>query len=932
MSRTKAELEAMLSSARALDLGEAQIAALEDVVRHADAGGFDQLAFSARRELADSCSNYGLWDRAFPLFSRCLSEYDSRPFQYSASEERSLRSWYTGIVQSMAEFPEISRAQLEDTLSDIERRFRAGGHTLRSVHQARQWIALLARDWEAEERAYHDWLAAGGGADTKDIWTFEAHLERLLRRGDSESLEAAFRLADPVIAGDRIFDQGQWPVQCQLLMPLLRAGRPADAVRMLRRSGQAMRGKGSRVEYSGYQVEFCALTGNFDKGLDFLTARMHLFNRMKRPNGKMELALGGSLLLGGLIDAGRGDELAGCDCGEEPLVPVKELYEQLTQIVTDTAAAFDARNGHTAHGDWIRGRLAQKRLAMPLGLAPLDRKSSIRVSPGQSALQLLEHAERAVILYEFDAARKFLDAIGDPPPHLLPRCQTARAEANLNEPAHEQLLRDAIAGHERFGDVRREQLARAALGLFLVKAKRYSEGRELTTSAVRVLRGLGDNAALTRAEFRAAQAASTKGPDDSYSYLGRATSLAALVADPKQIGLIAWMEAMWRNGDGHAPATVIALAEQAVRVLIPERASTLVVYSLDEMQKAYERDNRAAEFTAYVERTLLTLPLFASPMVRGHLRYLRGVALLRAGDAGAAIPDLADGVAQAYADGGASYNQWRELAIAYHAESRWEEAFEAADMIGDWAWKRYTEKNIHYDLPQLLEVRAILGDAKRGMGQLAKAHQQYTTLVEHARQVQLPSLEGRGLRGLAQVLEEQKRDAEAGVRYAEAAGLAAAAGDQTAALADYRAALQAMLLGDKIIEAQETLLLADAAAGALPDDPDGNHAWHWAELDRIAARVLGRAGRGPEAVYRAGRSAAAYRSLDNHAEAATSDLIAVQLLRNDQRPDLAEPILRGLLQSLPGDNSQRPAVTYALAEVLDSLGRGTEANQVRAGL
>src|SRR5690606_21752718 len=92
MSYTETELTARY---RAVGSGwhAAVRAELEEIVAHADAGGHHRLAFRARRDLANRHCVSGQWDRGFPLFARCLSDYDSRPDDYGPQEEWSLRSW-----------------------------------------------------------------------------------------------------------------------------------------------------------------------------------------------------------------------------------------------------------------------------------------------------------------------------------------------------------------------------------------------------------------------------------------------------------------------------------------------------------------------------------------------------------------------------------------------------------------------------------------------------------------------------------------------------------------------------------------------------------------------------------------------------------------------------------------------------------------------
>ena len=164
MSRTEAELAAQFTAAGQMPHGEGQTSAMEDVVRHADAGGYLRLAFAARRGLADAYCYDRQWDKAFPLFARCLSEYDQRPGEYGAEEEWQLREWYAWMAMTMAEFPEITLAQVHGALDDVTARVQAGGHSLREVHAARRAVAQFVGDWDEEDRCYRMWQAAGGPA------------------------------------------------------------------------------------------------------------------------------------------------------------------------------------------------------------------------------------------------------------------------------------------------------------------------------------------------------------------------------------------------------------------------------------------------------------------------------------------------------------------------------------------------------------------------------------------------------------------------------------------------------------------------------------------------------------------------------------------------------------------------------------------------
>ncbi len=342
---------------------------LEDAVRLADAGGHFRLAFTGRRTLASLHSGVGRWDRAFPLFSRCLSEYDQWPGEFGPEEDQEVRAWYPDIAESMAEFPEITLAQLYGAFEDMERRIRAAGHGLRDVYRARRWVAQLARDWPTEERYFQLWMGTGG-PDPQSIWDFEALVERLVRRGDDASLDQAVTVALPALQGRLTFSAPVAPIQSLMLLPLARRGHLAEAKRAWRESSTTMDEAAYRLDYWGMHLEYCAHLGEFRAGLEVISDRLRLFRRLGRPNGKLEFAVGGSLFTRRLLEEGRGAERVRAGNVDTP-VTIAELHGELRGVALDLAARFDRRNGTTSQGDWIRARLG----APPLAPTPAPARS-----------------------------------------------------------------------------------------------------------------------------------------------------------------------------------------------------------------------------------------------------------------------------------------------------------------------------------------------------------------------------------------------------------------------------------------------------------------------------------------------------------------------------------------------------------------------------
>ncbi|MFB9838385.1 hypothetical protein, partial [Actinoallomurus acaciae] len=612
MSRTEAELAAMLDQARQMSYGEAQTALMEDVVRHADAGGLHRLAFAARRDLANAYSVGRQWDKAFPLFSRCLSEYDARPGEFGPEADYALRDWYAHIAQSMAEFPEIGLAQIYGAFEDMERRFRAGGHNLRKVHDARRWVAQLAGDWPEEERCYRQWKAAGG-PNPDSVWDFEAEIERLVLRGDDASAERALAMAGPVLAGEVTFIEPPAPIQCLMLVPLARAGRFEEAAKAFHRARRAMYQDVYRFEYGGMKVEFCALTGNEDTGLSALREHLGGYPTLNRPNGKMEFATAGAVLLRRLVEAGRGEETIRA-AGSDLTWTVARLHQEMDGTARELAARFDRRNGTTNQGDRIRARLAAAPVTGFLPLTPTARKPP-RPAPipaGTPPESLLDQAERHERREEHTEARRCLDAIGAPPPHLAARHTelTALISADDDDADDaENRFRWAAEAHRQAGDHLRHLVCRCRLGHWLSRHGQVKKGLKTVAQAVGELHRTGDHQMIAYGELLYARAlVQARQDSDAYRALARGAQHARLGGDPVLIGSLALTEARWREFDKAPPAQVMALADVARGAYTAAGSPGPLVAAHEVTRKAHDRAGTPGLFTAWAERELAALP------------------------------------------------------------------------------------------------------------------------------------------------------------------------------------------------------------------------------------------------------------------------------------------------------------------------------------
>jgi tetratricopeptide (TPR) repeat protein len=678
MSHDEAELWAALEAAQATGSHEAEQAQLEDVVRHADAGGFSRLAFVARRALASAYCVGRQWDRAFPLFARCLSEHDSRVREFSPAEAASLRSWYCWIIQSMAEFPAIGLPRIYAALDDVEQRYRAAGQNLREVYETRRSVAHIAADWEQEDHYFRQWLAAGG-PDPGGLWDFALQVDRLTDRGADA---AAYELAAPVLAGARTFGVPPVPVQIDMLLPLARLGRHAEARQAFRRARRDIFRDVYRFEYSGKLIEFCALTGNLDAGLDLVSAMMWGFPTLNRPTGRMGFAASVAVLMQQMVEAGRGAEPIGWSKQDpDEYVTAAQLLEQMRGIALDLAARFDARNGTTAQGDLVRARLA----AQPVGrirVGAAQFRVRRPIPPGLPAEELLSRAEWHFYREQRAVARDHLRALGQPPAHLAAR--RAHLLAMMDDgPDAGADLHDSAEQYQAADDLIGMMLCLCDVAVWMSDDGRQDAAVGVVTQMREALHKQPDQRAIALAEVAFAFVVVRSDPGAADEALARGAHHAAESGDPHVVAKVARLQVHRTLALEKPPEQVIALATTLRDAAFAAGWPANVVRAFDYLETAHARAGTTAAHHQAIDAQIAQLPPGTPQLVRVGFGYAQARGFLANGRAADAVPALEQLIAEER-PGGVPAEHWNWLAQAYFAAGRLDDAVDAADVDADW--------------------------------------------------------------------------------------------------------------------------------------------------------------------------------------------------------------------------------------------------------
>ena len=714
------ELWVAFNEARAERDADARIVLMGEVVRLADEADAPCLTYLSRRVLADTYQLRSRWDETYRLFRECLDEFDTRPHRFDEEDVESLLTWYAYLVECMVDFPHFGLREIRAALDDVERRVRAAGLTLHQVHSARRGLAAHLGDWTEAERAYVRWTATAD-IEGDDRWLTLVGIDQLLARGDEESVAHAHLLAEPMLADPAVTEPPVVQTRFEMLLPLARAGKWEEAVLTFRRLRRGMAGGAHRMEHLGQVIEFCALTGNLDAGVDRL-GPMAGFESRGRPFATMEFATAASILADAQVRAGKGETRL--NLGDDPnSLPFRQVADRMRAKALDLADAFDARNGTTTQGDRVRARLDARPLTGFLPLLPTSRPPLRPETAGLSDEALLELARWHELRCEQDEARACMAAVSaDLPEHLAAQLAELRAKF-FQGPETEQAFRDAAEVLLAHGDRRLALLNHCWLGLWVVFDGRVEEGIAITAAAVDRLRELGDESASAWGEHWLAHVLAGQGRrEEARAALERGKRHAEVAGDLLALGTLLELEG------SVFPETALETASAALAAFIAVEAPEKALESLARLTAAHHERGDAEAVHHLVERLLARPAPETLARFTGRLRYLRACRSIDAGQVADAADDLNEAIGQADLREGAPVDLWYRLVHADHAAGRYEDAVDAGLLAaGRLDHLRDTESQDWADWADI--ARYLVAESYRHLGDLRAALREYQRLA-----------------------------------------------------------------------------------------------------------------------------------------------------------------------------------------------------------
>ncbi|WP_426509046.1 hypothetical protein ACPPVO_00155 [Dactylosporangium sp. McL0621] len=938
--KTEEELWSLLREAYQMPYGGAQIALVEQVMQHADAGGHDELRLASRLFATTAYVHGGETAKSFVTFSWCRSEYDAHPERFDEQDEHMLLWHFKYMVNGLLKFPAVPLGRTYDVLDDMERRFRAGGHSLHAVYAYRYQVAAHVGDPAADDW-YGKWSAAPRDQNSDCAGCDPGEkVDHLVGRGRDEE---AVAMAAPVLAGRLTCVEQPQSILTSLMVPYVRTGRLSEAADAHRQAYRRLRGNLADMQSIADHIEFCARTGNETRGLEIVQRHLPWLERAPSPQAEMWFCAASALLLGRIDPAlPLGTTTAG------------ELGARLAARAREWSAKFDERNGSAAVSERIEALLGAPPLIGQLPLSAVARRTEAATPAATAAAVPVEELptdaaalmDRAWVLYDehrIDAVEaafaRFDELHPEPPPELAVRRLDGQARLTAirddGGPAAGALFQETARAHRALGqeaqalghevralghDVQalaaesREALAREADEVMLA---------ELTTLTERIVAHPGADADL-RAEARLrAEGALMRleRPDEALAAID-----AAIAEEPPKATLRA--ELVSRRSRAllmlERYDEAVATAEEALRqyaeIGTPPAAGIPALIRAHALGNLERFDDATAGFDQ-------ALTLASDRNYRLSALVGRARSRLAADRPAAAVDDLVEAVADHVAHGEdvpAALLRY-DLATAYHQAGQPTDAAEAAESALDALDRAGAQE-------QADQTRYLLSRVYRELDELDLALGLLETLAANLDGYDNLPARGRMLQEAGQMLYEADRDAQAAERFAAASEAFRAAGIVQAEMYTRRLRALSLRWAGDIEAALDALAEADDLSHSLNGQVDASEPWLiWqrAMLNSDAARIYIGAGRLDEAAARSAGAAEALRSIGSLSDALDADFLHAETLMRAGDPAGAEVRLRSVLGAAPRGSQLEQNSAWMLAESLEAQGRSEEADEVR---
>ncbi len=364
---TREDILERLAYADALGHGPKVSALVAEAVSWADALGDEDLRVATRLALTEAYQQGNEEWKALAPFVWNLARYQRRPELFDDAQVRALHWHFKWAVAVAGANPKVSKDKVRQLEASLEELYRSEGASMHVVHGERASVAgLLGLEEEAAEelaawRATHrDENADCEGCDPMRQVAFAYR---------TEAWELAVATAVPVLTGAVDCSVQPQTIQSLVLLPLLASGRPRAAWEAHLRSYREIRRSPKALISLSYHLEYLALVGRVDRGLDILRCHLLWLTQAESAYVLLSALRGMSLVLREAERSGRGEEALGIELPPADLwyplpglaasTTISRAYAEMTGWARRLAQQFDLRNGNSTISDHLERSLAR---------------------------------------------------------------------------------------------------------------------------------------------------------------------------------------------------------------------------------------------------------------------------------------------------------------------------------------------------------------------------------------------------------------------------------------------------------------------------------------------------------------------------------------------------------------------------------------------
>ncbi len=327
--------------------GAAKLALVERTVQLADSHQDTSQGFRTRVELCGEALDAGRPDLLSAAFAWCLSRSDEDPQRYPDLE---LLWMYRWVNDEIAGFSSVSLEQINQLMADMESRYRKIGSTMRGFEYLRRNLAMNCGDRAVADDANRaiatcrrDWLSDSEAAEL----CFDVRYLVFARR-----YEDAIRQAQPLLARRATDDHHRGAALSRLMLPLLRLGRPEEAVKFHLQGYRLVAHNPRYIARFANHISLLALTGNLARALTLF--ERHLGDALQAVDDDSHYSFFRAcrVLMEQLVSHGRESLRLRLPpifpkAREDGQYETAALRDWLTTQASQIAARFDARNGNS---------------------------------------------------------------------------------------------------------------------------------------------------------------------------------------------------------------------------------------------------------------------------------------------------------------------------------------------------------------------------------------------------------------------------------------------------------------------------------------------------------------------------------------------------------------------------------------------------------